>query len=60
MRKKHLLLCSDGLHGYFSDEELFAYVSTGRSDEETCQVLVQEACARGGRDNISIILIHCA
>lgn len=60
VRKKHLLLCSDGLHGYFSDEELFAYVSTGRSDEETCQVLVQEACARGGRDNITIILIHCA
>ena len=60
VRKKHLLLCSDGLHGYFSAEELFAYISTGRSDEETCRLLVQEACARGGRDNITIILIHCA
>ena len=43
--QKHLLLCSDGLHGYFSAEELFAYISTGRSDEETCRLLVQEACA---------------
>lgn len=60
VRKKRLLLCSDGLHGYFSNEELFAFVSAGENDEQTCKLLVQEACARGGRDNITVILIYCA
>lgn len=51
-----LLLCSDGLHGYFTPEELGDYVNR-LSPEEACRTLIQEACARGGRDNITVILI---
>lgn len=58
VRGKWLVLCSDGLHNYFSGEELIKYV-TGYSDEKACRKLIEEACNRGGRDNISIIIINC-
>ena len=53
---KVLLLCSDGLHGYFTPEELGDYVRR-YTPEEACKKLTEEACARGGRDNITIILM---
>lgn len=53
---KCLLLCSDGLHGYFSEEELGQYVRND-APEQACQRLIDEACARGGRDNITAIII---
>ncbi len=49
------LICSDGLHGYFRDEELAFMapltVSAAVSD------LVSEANRRGGKDNITVIVI---
>lgn len=53
---KVLLLCSDGLHGYFTPEELGDTVR--RLDpEEACRTLIAEACKRGGRDNITVIIM---
>lgn len=53
---KTLLLCSDGLHGYFTDEELGDRIRR-HTPEEACETLVKEACKRGGRDNITAIII---
>ncbi len=53
---KYLLLCSDGLHGYFTDDELGEYVRN-HEPKEACELLVQEACKRGGRDNITVIIL---
>lgn len=53
---KVLLLCSDGLHGYFTEEELGDYVRR-YPPQEACRRLIDEACARGGRDNITVIIM---
>ena len=52
------LLCSDGLWGYFDDEELGALVTTGTA-REVANALIRLARVRGeGRgDNISIALL---
>ena len=53
---KALLLCSDGLHGYFTPDELGDYVRR-YPPEEACKLLIAEACKRGGRDNITAIIM---
>lgn len=53
---KVLLLCSDGLHGYFTPDQLGDYVRQ-YTPEEACRKLIEEACARGGRDNITVIIM---
>lgn len=51
-----LLLCSDGLHGELSDEEI-ADIMQGNSDlQTTCKALIEQANSSGGKDNISLIL----
>ena len=51
-----LLLCSDGLYGLVSDEEIASMV-TFFPPNEACQKLVELANARGGFDNISVMII---
>lgn len=53
---ERLLLCSDGLYGMLSDDEI-GQIIRENSLEETAQHLVDAANANGGRDNISVILI---
>lgn len=49
------LLCSDGLHGYLSDEkELVPYMAS--SLENAARDLISLANERGGRDNITAIV----
>ena len=52
-----LLLCSDGLYGMVADEEIAALVSSSQTLEKGCKELVACANGRGGRDNISVILL---
>lgn len=51
------LLCSDGLHGYFSDEEL-AKEFAARATEGLAADLVSLANERGGKDNITAIVVQ--
>ncbi|MEI8257817.1 MAG: cyclic nucleotide-binding domain-containing protein, partial [Deltaproteobacteria bacterium] len=51
------LLCSDGLHGYFVDDGEIAQIMRGISDETATQRFVDIANERGGRDNITAIVI---
>ncbi len=50
-----LLVCSDGLHGLVTDEELAQLVSNEDLDE-SARDLVELANQRGGHDNITAIL----
>ncbi len=52
------LLCSDGLTGEVSDEEL-QFALDGQDDiEDTCELLVAMANEAGGRDNVSALLVR--
>lgn len=52
-----VLICTDGLSGYVSDEEMVELISSGSFDE--CAVrLVGRANANGGGDNITVVVIE--
>lgn len=51
------LLCSDGLHGYLQDGELTNYVDI-RDLPGSMDRLIQMALDRGGKDNITGILVR--
>jgi len=53
------VLCSDGLYDMVSDEDIHLTVSSLKSNLPlAAQQLVQQANDSGGRDNISVILVH--
>jgi serine/threonine protein phosphatase PrpC len=51
-----VLLCTDGLTGMISDDELSAAVARMSSPEQACRALVDEANRRGGQDNITVVV----
>jgi serine/threonine protein phosphatase PrpC len=55
-RDDRLLLCSDGLVGVVSDEEIQEVVASVDNLEEGVQRLIDMARAGGGPDNITVIL----
>lgn len=56
LTENELLLCSDGLHGYFTAKELFSYLRN-RPPMEACRALTEEAKRRGGHDNITSVIV---
>ncbi len=52
-----ILLCSDGLHGELRDDEIAAVLKDTIALDETADRLVDGALAKGGRDNVSVILL---
>lgn len=48
------LLCSDGLTDMLTDVEIERFLSRGERAKE----LTQEACASGGRDNVSVCIVE--
>lgn len=54
---RKLLLCSDGLHGLVEDWELETVLRAEPSPENAADRLLRLALARGGTDNISIVVI---
>jgi PPM family protein phosphatase len=52
-----LLMCTDGLHGLVSDEELFT-AATQNQPAEACRALVDMAKSRGGHDNITLQILR--
>ena len=52
-----LLLCSDGLSGKLKIEDMQIILNDSKGDlVQACQKLVAEANARGGEDNITVVL----
>jgi len=56
-RGDRLLCCSDGLHGEVSDAQIQEVLSQGLSPRRSLELLVDEALAHGGRDNITGVLL---
>lgn len=52
-----LLLCTDGLHGKLTDQELAAILATGEEPQSLAHKLVAAALSRGGEDNITALVI---
>ncbi|HLV60354.1 MAG TPA: Stp1/IreP family PP2C-type Ser/Thr phosphatase [Fredinandcohnia sp.] len=51
------LLCSDGLHGYLDEAETQRLLST-ESPDRLPRILVDLANERGGRDNITVVIVR--
>lgn len=55
--KISLLLCSDGLSGYCSDDEIYNAIS-GSDIDGVSDALIQLALGKGGRDNVTIAVVE--
>jgi protein phosphatase len=55
-----ILLCSDGLHGVVSEEDLKKALSSQGSLEAKSKELIAMARSRGGPDNITTVLLRAA
>ena len=51
------VLCSDGLSGMVSDEEITQIITGSEDVREACQRLIERANERGGEDNITAVLV---
>lgn len=51
------LLCSDGLHGMVSDEDMAAILAGEGDIEEKARKLLDAALEGGGHDNVSVVLV---
>ena len=52
------LLCSDGLTGMLSDADIRDRLASGSSLHEICRRLVNDSNARGGIDNVTVVLLE--
>jgi protein phosphatase len=55
-----ILMCSDGLHGVVSEEEMKQAISSQESLEGKSKALIALARSRGGPDNITTVLLRAA
>ena len=55
-RDGYLMLCSDGLWGVVSDQDMMRMIREAPNLQRACQNLVDAANAAGGPDNISVVL----
>jgi PPM family protein phosphatase len=53
-----VVICSDGLWGVITDQELIRIARDSTNLQRACQGLVSAANAAGGPDNISVILVQ--
>ncbi len=52
------LLCSDGLSGMLTDEQILGVVADSPETYEACRLLIQKANENGGEDNITALVIR--
>jgi serine/threonine protein phosphatase PrpC len=55
-----VLLCSDGLTGMLTDEEIVELLASFPVVEDAVRALVAAANEAGGKDNVSVILLRYA
>lgn len=56
--KDRFLMCTDGLHGYVTDDEIRRIMADHPAAEAACEALVKAAIGRGGEDNVTVIVIQ--
>jgi protein phosphatase len=54
------LLCSDGLTGMVTDQEIATHLANSGSLREAAETLVRAANQNGGKDNITVVLFRVA
>ncbi|QWW20571.1 serine/threonine-protein phosphatase [Schaalia sp. 19OD2882] len=54
----HVVICSDGVHGVLSDEEIAQVVTSGPDPQTTATALVDLALTRGTRDNATALVVR--
>ena len=54
---ERFVLCSDGLSGEVSDDEIAATVRAHTDTEVAAESLLQQALDNGGRDNVTVIVV---
>jgi protein phosphatase len=59
-RGDRLLLCTDGLTGELEDARLEQILAQGLPAQQTLEQMLQEALAKGGRDNVTALLLELA
>lgn len=52
------ILCSDGLSGMLTDDEICEIVKTAKDTGEICRSLITQANENGGEDNITVLAIR--
>ncbi|TYC99019.1 serine/threonine-protein phosphatase [Arthrobacter echini] len=52
-----LLLCSDGLSGEVTDEEICGILSLAGDPQDACNELITAALGAGARDNVTVIVV---
>ncbi|MBC6478081.1 MAG: SpoIIE family protein phosphatase [Hormoscilla sp. GM7CHS1pb] len=52
-----LLICSDGLTEELSDHQIESKLKTIRASEKAAQTLIDTAKDKGGRDNITVVIV---
>jgi serine/threonine protein phosphatase PrpC len=57
-KQGHILICSDGLWGVVSSEEISKITTSSCHPEEACNKLVNAANVAGGPDNITAVLLQ--
>jgi serine/threonine protein phosphatase PrpC len=53
-----MLLCSDGLSGELTDDQISAVLADGADLDHKVQQLIQLVTAAGARDNVSVVLVE--
>jgi protein phosphatase len=53
-----LLMCSDGLSGMVTDDQIWHIWRTSTSPQEACDRLVEAANEAGGEDNITVVIVQ--
>jgi len=54
-----IVMCSDGLTGHLEDKEIGEIVLKSSDPQNACVELVKLANQRGGKDNITVIIMKC-
>lgn len=54
---QQVLLCTDGLNGEVSDEEIAEVLARDLSEQEKVDLLIQKALMNGGSDNVTVLLV---
>ena len=54
----YVLLCSDGLWGLVSDEQIAMIINQSENPQDACLTLIEAANKAGGTDNITAVLIQ--
>lgn len=52
-----VMVCSDGLNGELTDDQMLSILSAVEDPQEAVDALIQAALRSGGRDNITVIVV---